>query len=73
MIKIIQKDIILVCTQVIEAGVDIDMDLGFKDYSIFESEEQFMGRVNRSSLRPFVKCFSFQWIMNMKYTKMILG
>lgn len=53
------KDIILVCTQVIEAGVDIDMDLGFKDYSIFESEEQFMGRVNRSSLRPFCKVFFF--------------
>ncbi|CAA6825103.1 MAG: CRISPR-associated helicase Cas3 [uncultured Sulfurovum sp.] len=40
--------IIVIATQVIEAGVDIDMDLGFKDISILDSEEQFMGRVNRS-------------------------
>ena len=33
---------ILVSTQVIEAGVDIDMDIGFKDISLFDSEEQFM-------------------------------
>ncbi len=45
-----KKDIkiIVVATQVIEAGVDIDMDLGFKDISTLDSEEQFMGRVNRS-------------------------
>jgi len=40
--------IIVVATQVIEAGVDIDMDLGFKDISTLDSEEQFIGRVNRS-------------------------
>ena len=40
--------IIVIATQVIEAGVDIDMDLGFKDISTLDSEEQFMGRVNRS-------------------------
>ena len=39
---------ILVSTQVIEAGVDIDMDIGFKQISLFESEEQFMGRINRN-------------------------
>jgi len=43
--------IILVATQVIEAGVDIDMDLGFKDISTIDSEEQFMGRINRSCLK----------------------
>lgn len=42
--------IILVATQVIEAGVDIDMDLGFKDISTLDSEEQFLGRINRSCL-----------------------
>lgn len=42
------KPIIIVATQVIEAGVDIDMDLGFKDISTIDSEEQFMGRINRS-------------------------
>ena len=40
--------LILVSTQVIEAGIDIDMDLGFKDISKLDSEEQFLGRINRS-------------------------
>ena len=39
---------IVVATQVIEAGVDIDMDIGFKDISVIDSEEQFIGRINRS-------------------------
>lgn len=44
-----EKQIILVATQTIEAGVDIDMDVGFKDISFLDSEEQFLGRINRSS------------------------
>ena len=40
--------IILVATQVVEAGIDIDMDCGYKDISLFDSEEQFLGRINRS-------------------------
>jgi len=43
------KKIILITTQVIEAGVDIDMDIGFKDKSIIDSEEQFAGRINRNA------------------------
>lgn len=39
---------ILIATQVIEAGVDIDMDIGYKDISKLDSEEQFLGRINRS-------------------------
>lgn len=39
---------IVVATQVIEAGIDISMDIGFKDISIIDSDEQFMGRINRS-------------------------
>lgn len=42
------KGMILVATQVIEAGVDIDMDIGYKDISKLDSDEQFMGRINRS-------------------------
>lgn len=54
--KIIEKTkelkyVILIATQVIEAGVDIDMDIGYKDISKLDSEEQFMGRINRSSKR----------------------
>lgn len=43
-----QKNVLLVTTQVVEAGVDIDMDLGFKNRSIIDSEEQLAGRVNRN-------------------------
>lgn len=45
------KKCIVVATQIIEAGVDIDMDLGFKDIATIESEEQFLGRINRNSLK----------------------
>lgn len=44
-----EKSIILVATQTIEAGVDIDMDVGFKDIAYIDNEEQFIGRINRSS------------------------
>lgn len=44
------EKLILIATQVIEAGVNIDMDMGFKDSSLFDSEEQFLGRINRSCL-----------------------
>jgi len=47
----ILSEVILVATQVIEAGVDIDMDIGYKDISIIDSEEQFIGRINRSCKR----------------------
>lgn len=46
-----QNGYILVATQVVEAGVDIDMDIGYKDISILDSEEQFMGRINRNHKR----------------------
>ncbi len=41
--------IIVVSTQVVEAGVDIDMDLGFKDHSLIDSDEQLAGRINRNA------------------------
>ena len=47
-VKTSKEALILISTQVIEAGVDIDMDLGYKDISKLDSEEQFMGRINRS-------------------------
>ncbi len=53
------KPIIIVATQVIEAGVDIDMDLGFKDISTLDSEEQFMGRINRSCKKSNSKVYFF--------------
>ena len=52
-------NVTLVATQVIEAGVDIDMDIGFKDSSILDSEEQFLGRINRSCLKEDSKVYFF--------------
>lgn len=43
-----KKRVLLITTQVVEAGVDIDMDLGFKDRSMIDSEEQLAGRINRN-------------------------
>lgn len=42
------KNVLLITTQVVEAGVDIDMDLGFKDSSMVDSDEQLAGRINRN-------------------------
>ncbi|HPQ19906.1 MAG TPA: CRISPR-associated helicase Cas3', partial [bacterium] len=49
--KFKNKKILLISTQVIEAGVDIDFDIGFKDMSILDSEEQFAGRINRNAVK----------------------
>lgn len=56
------SDAIVVATQVIEAGVDIDMDIGFKDISILDSEEQFLGRINRSCLRDDCHVYFFNMV-----------
>lgn len=52
-----EKGIILVATQVIEAGIDIDMDIGYKDISKVDSDEQFMGRINRSCKKDGIVYF----------------
>lgn len=63
MIKLIKSaaSIIVVATQVIEAGVDIDMDVGFKDISLPDAEEQFLGRINRSCLKQECKAYFFNY------------
>ena len=53
------NNVLLVTTQVVEAGVDIDMDLGFKDRSLIDSEEQLAGRVNRNVKKEGCKVFLF--------------
>lgn len=59
--KVKEKDskVILCSTQVCEAGVDIDMDIGFKEISVLESEEQFLGRINRSCLKDDCRAYFF--------------
>lgn len=55
------EKVILITTQVIEAGVDIDMDLGFKDRSLIDSDEQLAGRVNRNAQKIGCKVFMFDF------------
>jgi CRISPR-associated endonuclease/helicase Cas3 len=54
-----RENILLITTQVVEAGVDIDMDLGFKDTSLIDSEEQLAGRINRNVNKQDCQLFLF--------------
>jgi len=54
-----KQELILIATQTIEAGVDIDMDIGFKDISFLDSEEQFIGRINRSNKKKNCVAYFF--------------
>jgi CRISPR-associated endonuclease/helicase Cas3 len=54
------KNVLLITTQVVEAGVDIDMDLGFKNKSLIDSDEQLAGRVNRNVNKERCMVYLFQ-------------
>ena len=43
---------ILVSTQSVEAGIDIDCDFGIRDFAVFDSVEQIAGRINRNFNNP---------------------
>ncbi len=55
------EKVILVTTQVVEAGVDLDFDIGFKDTSIIDSDEQLAGRVNRNASKSNCKVYLFDY------------
>ncbi|PRY48840.1 CRISPR-associated endonuclease/helicase Cas3 [Arcticibacter pallidicorallinus] len=54
-------NILLITTQVVEAGVDIDMDLGFKNRSLIDSDEQLAGRVNRNANKAGCEVYLFNY------------
>ena len=47
--KLKSQKIILISTQVIEAGVDLDFDFGFREFAPFYSIIQTAGRINREN------------------------
>jgi len=56
-----KKRILLITTQVVEAGVDIDMDLGFKNQSLIDSDEQLAGRINRNVNKKNCELYLFNY------------
>lgn len=56
----LDSKVILISTQVVEAGVDIDMDIGFKNRAILDSDEQLAGRINRNASKKNCKVFLFE-------------
>ncbi|HKJ32462.1 MAG TPA: CRISPR-associated helicase Cas3' [Balneolales bacterium] len=57
--KNLDEKVILISTQVVEAGVDIDMDIGFKNKALLDSDEQLAGRINRNASKKDCKVFLF--------------
>lgn len=49
-IKLSKKKLVLVSTQLIEAGVDIDFDVLYRDFAPLSSLNQTAGRVNRNGV-----------------------
>lgn len=57
--KINDEKIVLISTQSVEAGVDIDFDIGFRAYAPLDSIIQVAGRINRNNRKDISKLYIF--------------
>ncbi len=67
------KKIIVVSTQVVEAGVDIDLDAVVRDLGPIDSIVQVAGRCNRSGWRDKGRVYVFNLKDSRSYSAMIYG
>ncbi len=63
---------ILISTQVIEAGVDLDFDVGFREFAPVSSVIQTAGRVNREGKKKSAEIYIFDKITNVYDTMMMV-
>jgi CRISPR-associated endonuclease/helicase Cas3 len=57
-----KESITLIATQLIEAGVDLDFDVGYREFAPFGSIIQMAGRVNREGKKPLADVFVFDFL-----------